>query len=88
MKKPISKNDYSRFNYSRTATRHLASSPNFITTFSTGVLKVFGDRGLLSREVKDRIKYLAKHEGEVAVRAYVEEELVEGFVVKETDNDA
>lgn len=87
MKKPISKNDYSRFNYSRTATRHMANSPNYITDFSAGFLKVFGDRGLLSREVKERIKYLAKHEGEVAVRAYVEAELVEGLVIEETGDD-
>lgn len=74
MGKPISKKEYETFNRKQRYTNVPGTS-----TLSVGFVRVFGSRGLLTHDQIERIKYLAKHGGEMDVREYIESELVKGM---------
>lgn len=71
MARPISKQEYKVF----MSRRQFAST---LYPYSSSFIKVFSNKGLLTVEQIDRIKYLAKRGTEADVKAYVEGELVQG----------
>ena len=80
MTKPISKVEYNRFLQSRQQTMtSTAIRSGFLSSFSAGFIKVFETKGLLAREHKERIMFLAKKYDEFEVRNYIESELIQGM---------
>lgn len=77
MTKPISKQEYHRFNTSRKFNG--GAHARYLTSYSAGFIKVFHEcRGLITREQADLIRKLGKKDEQDA-RNYIETELIIGM---------
>lgn len=70
MTKPISRSQYNTF-----TSRRGFMGCKF--SFSSSFIKTFDEKGLLSSEQIQRVKHIAKHDGESDARAYIEDELIQ-----------